>query len=119
MRWIMATIMKNCVYLILALFLTSCGNRTPIITGIKVKPVTENGEFGVQMDSKFNVGGMSLPFLTLPINHPKKGYEIGELIMGGQDVSLKINLSEIAPLASGNGHYQMEQLFLLWVLTKS
>lgn len=94
--------MKNFAYLVLALFIASCGN--PVLKDFKAQPVTEDDDsVAVELSSKFNVGGMAFANLQIPINHPKKGYEIGVLTLNGSTVGLKINLSEIAPLQSVAG----------------
>jgi hypothetical protein len=68
-----------------------------------VKPDYSDDQVSVAVSTEFNLGEMQLPYMNIPVNHPKLGYEIGEVQLGGKNVGIKVNLSEIAPLQSGEG----------------
>ncbi|MBL7664854.1 MAG: hypothetical protein JNM93_06950 [Bacteriovoracaceae bacterium] len=97
----MTSVINRLSFLFCLLFIVGCGNRPAIIENLTVTPDFSGGEANVRVETDFNVGGMELMYLTLPINHPQTGEQIGQFAMAGKRLSLGINLSAIAHLNSG------------------
>ncbi len=100
----MALNLLKIVTLLVSLFaFVSCGSNSASVTDVSLSASNVDNDVVVDLSANLSIGSLSLPNVSLPINLPKIGSEIGTVSLisdglGTNTISVQINVSEAANL---------------------
>jgi hypothetical protein len=95
--------LTNVIILVLMTgFLNSCGVKQTV-TGIQLSQEFRNGDAFLGLEAQVNFQNILLPNLSIPINHPNGGGEIGHFELTPTSVKVEVNASELLPLCVEDG----------------
>lgn len=95
---------KGLMLLTLMLTFASCGKQShQFMKDIHVQSYYQDSDIYLSVDAQMDFGAMSLPAISLPVNHPRTGENLGELelgvVAGGKNfIKLSFNLSAVTSL---------------------
>lgn len=96
-------VLKALVLITLMISFVSCGSQAPMVKNVDVQTVQQDGDVLVKLSADLSIGGLQLPFTSLPIIIPKLGKQVGQLSLqtsaeGANQLVLEVNISEAANL---------------------
>lgn len=94
--------LKLVTLVMLSLFLSACGKRPKIVSGMQVAASTVDSSVMLSVKADINLGKMSFPYAVLPIFHPRSGAQLGTVeIMNAaskNQIKINVNLSELSDI---------------------
>jgi hypothetical protein len=94
---------KLATLVVISVFVSACGNRPQVVTGVQVQSSTVNQDVILALSADLDLGAMSFPAVTLPILHPRGQTPIGSVellpVLGGKNqIKISVNVSSLADI---------------------
>lgn len=94
---------KLATLVVISVFVSACGNRPQVVTGVQVQSSTVNQDVILALKADLDLGAMSFPAVTLPILHPHGQTPIGSVdllpVLGGKNqIKISVNVSSLADI---------------------
>lgn len=94
---------KLATLVVISVFVSACGNRPQVVTGVQVQSSTINQDVILALKADLDLGSMSFPAVTLPILHPHGQTPIGSVdllpVLGGKNqIKISVNVSSLADI---------------------
>jgi hypothetical protein len=94
---------KAATLVVISVFVSACGNRPQVVTGVQVQSSTVNQDVILALSADLDLGAMSFPAVTLPILHPRGQTPIGSVdllpVLGGKNqIKISVNVSSLADI---------------------